>query len=144
MKRNLPILLLFLPVFCARADCVDTPCPKDENKHWTITEIDECHDPCTRKKNHEFDPELDKLKNIWLNDQQPAVLRSVQWMKDLPLRPANLTKCGSRDGLKELGEGQKITVVAWALTAKKGSDESANCDIKTIEYADNHIVLVDP
>jgi hypothetical protein len=65
-------------------------------------------------------------------------------MKDLPLRPANLTKCGSRDGLKELGEGQKITVVAWALTAKKGRDESANCDLKTIENADNHIVLVDP
>ena len=27
---------------------------------------------------------------------------------------------GSRDELKQLGEGEKITVDAWALTARKG------------------------
>ena len=138
MKLSLPMFFLLLRVFCAPADCVNTPCPQDENKHWIITEIGDCHDPCTRKKDHEFDPELDKRKNICSDDQQPAVL------KDLPLRPNKLTKCGTRDGLKDLGEGQKITVVAWALTAKRGSDESANCDLKAAEDTDNHIVLVIP
>ena len=39
-------------------------------------------------------------------------------MKGLP-DPTNLTECGNRDELKQLAEGQKITVVAWALTARK-------------------------
>lgn len=143
MKQTLPLLFLVASVFCAPADCVDTLCPQDENKHWTITKIGDCDDPCTRKKNHDFDPELDKRKNIWWDNQEP-VLRSIQWIKGLPLRPTHHTKCGNRDALNELGEGQKITVVAWALTARKGSDESANCDLKTAEDTDNHIVLVDP
>jgi hypothetical protein len=46
--------------------------------------------------------------------------------------------------LKELGERQKIAVVAWALTARKGSAERCNCDIGKEAYADNHIVLIDP
>ena len=64
-------------------------------------------------------------------------------MKCLP-DPTNYTTCGTRDELKQLGEGQKITVVAWALTAKSGSPESANCDLPHQVDQDNHIVLVDP
>jgi hypothetical protein len=89
------------------------------------------------------DPELNKQKNIRSDDQQ-SVLRSIQWMKDLPHRPTNVTQCGSRDELKQLGEGQKITVVAWALTARIGGRESANCELTDPANTDNHIVLVNP
>jgi len=143
MKQILPILFLLLFVFCAPADtpCVTTPCAE------SIKKIEDCPDEgCTRTKHHKFDPELNKLKNIRSNDQQP-VLRSIRWMKGLP-DPTNLTECGNRDELKQLGEGQKITVVAWALTARKGSQESANCDVRDTKNdkkdTDNHIVLVDP
>ena len=34
--------------------------------------------------------------------------------------------------------------MAWALTARKGSAEKCNCDIKKQAHTDNHIVLVDP
>ncbi len=41
-------------------------------------------------------------------------------------------------------EGQKITVMAWALAARAGSQESCNCKLKDSKDTDNHIVLVDP
>jgi hypothetical protein len=139
MKRILPILFLLLFVFCAHADppCVTTPCPE------SIKKIGECPDEgCTRSEGHKFDPELDKRKNVRSDDQQP-VLRSIRWMKGLP-DPTNMAECGNRDELKQLGQGQKITVVAWALTAKKQGAESCNCDLSREADVDNHIVLVDP
>jgi hypothetical protein len=139
MKRILPILFLLLFVFCAPADppCVTTPCGENINK------IADCPDEgCTRSEGHKFDQELDKRKNIQSDDQQ-AVLRSIRWIKGLE-DPTNSIECGSRDELKGLGEGQKITVVAWALTAKKGSSESCNCDLPGQANQDNHVVLVDP
>ena len=149
MKRIPGMLFLLLPVFCsaAYAGCVDTDCSKKQDGTWKIQHFGDCPDEgCTRTKHHKFDPELNKLKNIRSDNQQP-VLRSIRWMKGLP-DPTNLTECGNRDELKQLGEGQKLTVVAWALTARKGSQESANCDIKDTKNnkkdTDNHIVLVDP
>jgi hypothetical protein len=117
-----------------------TACPKGSKK---IKKIDDCPDEgCTTTQGHKFDQELDKRKNIWSDNQQP-VLRSIRWMKGLP-DPANLIECGSRDELQQLGEGQKITVVAWALTAKKQGGESCNCDLSDEDNVDNHIVLIDP
>ena len=145
MKRTLTLLFLLVSVLCAPADppCVDTGCPKDQNGRWIIQKIADCPDEgCTRKKGHEFDQELDKRKNIRSDDQQP-VLRSIRWMKGLP-DPTTFTECGSRDELKQLGEGQNITVVAWALTARKGSRETCNCQLTKVADTDNHIVLVDP
>ena len=139
MKQTLTLLFLLVFVFYAPADppCVTTPCSE------SIKKIEDCPDEgCTRTEGHEFDQELDKRKNIRSDDQQ-TVLRSIRWMKCLP-DPTNFIKCGSRDELKQLGEGQKITVVAWALTARKGSKESANCDLGRQADQDNHIVLVDP
>jgi hypothetical protein len=138
MKRPLTLLFLLIPVFCASADppCVTTPCAENINK------IADCPDEgCTRTEGHKFDQELDKRKNIQSDDQQP-ILRSIRWIKGLE-DPTNLTECGSRDELKASGEGQKITVVAWALTAKKGSAESCNCDLPGQANQDNHVVLVD-
>jgi hypothetical protein len=140
MKRTLLIFFLLLPVFCAPADCPDKPCPPG------INSIGDCPDEGCRKKafdpDHPYDPELNKRKNMRSDDQQPAVLRSIRWIKALP-DPTNLTECGSRDELKQLGEGQKITVVAWALTAKPEGAEKCNCDLTHVADTDNHIVLVD-
>src|SRR5438132_9764110 len=138
MKRILPILFHLLFVVCALADppCVTTPCAENINK------IADCPDEgCTRTEGHKFDQELDKRKNIQSDDQQP-VPRTIRWIKGLD-DPTNLTECGSREELQQLGEGQKITVVAWALTAKKGSPESCNCDLPGQANQDNHVVLVD-
>jgi len=101
-----------------------------------INSIADCPDEgCTRTEGHQFDQGLDELKNIRSDDQQ-AVVRSIRWMKGLP-DPTNMTECSSRDELKQVGEGQKITVVTWALTAKKGSPESCNCDLSHQADVDN-------
>ena len=132
MKQTLIILFFFVSVFSAPADA--QPCPDGIN-HITDCPDEGCGD-------HAFDPELNKRKNIRSDDQAPF-LRSVRWMKGLP-DPTNFTENGNRDELKQLGEGQKITVVAWALTAKKGGPESCNCDLPLAVNQDNHIVLIDP
>src|SRR5215469_3317146 len=144
MKFPLTLLFILACAFCAPAACPTTNCDEDQNSgEWTIQNIRDCPQdkPCTRKKHHHFDPELDKLKNISSDDQQP-VLRTIQSMKNLG-KPKHLIECGSRDELKQSGEGQKITVLAWALTAKPGSAESANCDLPHHVDQGNHIVLVD-
>ncbi len=52
-------------------------------------------------------------------------------------------KGDTREKLAELGEGQRITVVAYALVARPGSRESCNCGLTGAKNTDNHIVLVD-
>ncbi len=52
-------------------------------------------------------------------------------------------KTGDRSEL-EPWEGQKITVVAFALAARPGTQESCNCYLDKPADKDNHIVLVDP
>ena len=108
MKRNTTLFFLLLFVFRAPAysQCADTDCPKKQNGQRKIQHFGDCPDEgCTRTKHHKFDPELNKLKNIRSDNQQP-VLRSIRWMKGLP-DPTNLTECENRDELKQLGEGQK-------------------------------------
>lgn len=50
----------------------------------------------------------------------------------------------NRAELTRLGEGKKVTVVAYALVARKGSKESCNCGLSATKDTDNHIVLVEP
>jgi hypothetical protein len=65
----------------------------------------------------------------------------MQALKD----PKNFTaKHPDRSDLTKLGEAQKITVVAWALAARAGGQESCNCYLNKPADTDNHIVLVDP
>src|SRR5438067_5743266 len=52
--------------------------------------------------------------------------------------------CDRRDKLKDLGEGKKITVMAYALVARKDGGESCNCKLLSVADTDNHIVLIDP
>ena len=132
MKRSLIILFLLVSVFCAPADA--QPCPDG------INNITDCPDEGCG--DHAFDPQLNKQKNIRSDDQQPT-LRSIRWIKGLA-DPTNFTENGNRDELKQLGEGQKITVVAWALTARRGGSETCNCQLTRVADTDNHIVLVYP
>jgi len=144
MKPTLGILFLLFPVFCSAADphCTSTPCPQ---KVLQTKNIADCPDAgCTQTKGHKFDPELDKLKNIRSDERKPD-LQSFEWIKGLP-SPAkkDYTKCGNRDALERIGEGKKITVMAWALKAETQGPETCNCDLPGAENHDTHIVLVDP
>jgi hypothetical protein len=89
------------------------------------------------------DPDLNKQKNIRSDDQAP-VLQSIAWMKALP-DPSDFTADNrNRDELRQIGEGKTITVVAWAMVARKGGKETCNCKLSAQKDTDNHIVLVDP
>jgi hypothetical protein len=116
----------------SRAKSKPTPCPG-------VNDITDCPDEGCG----DGDAELNKHKNIRSDNEAPT-LRSIQWMKDLKNPPKSDCGSDSRDTLQQLGEGQKITVVAWALAARKGSQETCNCKLKLSQDTDNHIVLVDP
>src|SRR5258708_10302387 len=88
-----------------------------------------------------FDANLNRLKNI-RTDSQTATMKSLTWMKKLD-DPESFTQGDSREELTALGEGQKITVVAYLLVAKPElGGESCNCGLHTPEETDNHLVLV--
>lgn len=90
-----------------------------------------------------FDEKLNKKKNI-RSDEQQSIMRTIGWIKALP-NPTRFTKENTnRDELKTLGEGQKITVVAYALSARRGSLETTNCGLSSEKDTSHHIVLVDP
>lgn len=65
-------------------------------------------------------------------------------MKALPNPQRFSRQNRNRNELIRLGEGQKITVAAYALVARKGGKESCNCGLTAPKDTDNHIVLVDP
>jgi hypothetical protein len=74
----------------------------------------------------QFDPNLNKLKNITAKDGD-AKVRTLAWMKKLD-DPENFSQGDSREELDKLGEGEKITVVAYLLVAKAElGGESCNC-----------------
>jgi hypothetical protein len=77
MKQTPTIFFLLALVFRAPADAQQL-CPDG------ITKIGECPDEGCRKTapdpDHQYDPELDKRKNVRSDDQQP-VLRSIRWIK---------------------------------------------------------------
>lgn len=109
------------------------PCPSPLN------DITDCPDTGCGPS---LDPLLNKQKNIRSDDQEP-VTKTIQDLKDLP-DPVTGFKIGdTREKLQELGEGQKIIVVANALVARKGGGESCNCKLLSVADTDNHIVLVD-
>jgi hypothetical protein len=88
-----------------------------------------------------FDPSLNRLKNFRSKDGD-STMRTLAWMKKLD-DPENFTQGGSREELTTLGEGQKITVLAYLLVAKPElGGESCNCGLHTPAETDNHLVLV--
>jgi hypothetical protein len=140
MKRSLiSVLVLFsalgLIADSASAKPKPTPCPG-------VFEISDCPDEGC---GNGFDPELNKRKNIRIDPGGNATLQTFAWMKKLKTPPKN-EFCTDRDRsvLQELGEGQKITVVAWALAARAEGPETCNCKLGLPADTDNHIVLVNP
>jgi hypothetical protein len=89
----------------------------------------------------EFDPNLNRRKNI-RSDDQTTTLRTLTWMKKLD-DPEDFAQGDSREELARLGEGQMITVAAYLLVAKPElGGESCNCGLHTKAETDNHLVLV--
>jgi len=88
------------------------------------------------------DPELNKKKNIRTDTQtaQPMTIAELQGLAD-PV--PNLAVGDPRTEPENLGEGHRITVVAYALIARKGGLESCNCKLSDPPNTDNHIVLVE-
>jgi hypothetical protein len=89
----------------------------------------------------DFDPNLNKLKNISTLDGTPTsmTLTSMMSLED----PVAFTKGGSRDDLAKIGEGKPVVVVAYLLIAKPElGGESCNCGLQTAPETDNHLVLV--
>lgn len=135
MKRILIALLPLMFVFTSVAAQKTTiKCPPQSK----LKDITACPDTGCGT----VDPHLNEQKNIRSDDQEP-VPKTLQDLKDLP-DPVPGFKIGdTREKIKALGEGQKITVVAYALAARKGSKESCNCKLAAPKDTDNHIVLVE-
>jgi hypothetical protein len=89
----------------------------------------------------QFDPNLNHQKNLTA-DSQNSTVRTLTWMKKLD-DPENFSEGDTREELTGLGEGQKITLLAYLLQAKAElGGESCNCGLQTTADTDNHLVLV--
>jgi hypothetical protein len=134
MKRFSSILFAAFVFWSGSAEAQRaTPCPE-------VGSITDCPDEgCGGDSN------LNRQKNIRTNDQAPT-LKTIEELKEHPNPDTERFRSDNRDRsvLKELGEGQKISVVAWALVARPGGKESCNCRLRKPSDTDNHIVLVDP
>jgi len=90
-----------------------------------------------------LDPNLNEQKNI-ATDSDAPVDKDFSFLAQLPDPVPGFAIGDTREKLKDLGEGQMIRVVAFALVARKGNKESCNCGLSKAADTDNHIVLVDP
>ena len=101
---------------------------------------------------HDVDGNLNRRKNLTDDDsdaQGPAESRTLASVKALN-NPKHFVMGGSREELRTLGEGKKIRVTAFLLTAKPEGGESCNCGLDDAKAADkdvgvntdNHLVLV--
>jgi hypothetical protein len=150
MKRILTLLVFLAFTLCSFSSVTDArrrrsrgraatasgkvaiPCPSP------LENISDCPDSGCGPS---LDPNLNLRKNV-RSDEQAAVTMTLQDLKDLP-DPVQGFKIGdTREKLTALGEGQKITVVARALVARKGGGESCNCKLLKVADTDNHMVLV--
>lgn len=150
MKRYLTITLLLLVLaFSAIGDAklpknqpsapaasgkIKVPCPQ------TLNDITDCPDTGCGPS---LDPNLNKAKNIRTLNDTPED-KDFQYLATLP-DPVEDYKIGdTREKLEALGEGKMIRLVAWALKARKGVQESCNCGLSKAADTDNHIVLANP
>src|SRR6266852_3122797 len=106
--------LLSILILCAAAPLQSQPAAHSK-KHKTpcAASLAKCGDEGCGT---DFDPNLNRLKNIRSKDG-PATLHTLTWMTKLD-DPENFSEGDSREELTALGEGQKITVVAYLLVAK--------------------------
>lgn len=135
MKRSLiSVVLLLATPFVAVVNAQ----PKAKLKPPCKAKLADCPDEGCGSK---FDPNLNRRKNV-RSDGQAATVRNLTWMKKLD-DPESFAQGDSREELTALGEGQKITVVAYLLVAKPElGGESCNCGLHSPAETDNHLVLV--
>jgi len=92
-----------------------------------------------------YDPNLNKQKNIRVDAadaQGPATVMTLTEIKQLD-DPENFAKGDERDEIRALGEGKKVKVLAYLLTARdEPGGESCNCGLTSKAETDNHLVLV--
>jgi hypothetical protein len=89
----------------------------------------------------QFDPKLNEVKNVTAVDGTPTP-RNITWMQKLD-DPDNFAQGDDRTELTDLGEGEKVIVVAYLIAARKElGGESCNCGLHTEAETDNHLVLV--
>jgi len=144
MRTFLLVALCLLMTFAAAAEVTKKTkkCPKT---------LAECL-PGGCSTDHDVDGSLNELKNIGADDpaaEGSAEPRTLRSMKDLP-DPADFELGGSRKEFQDAGEGTKIRVTAFLLTAKAEGGESCNCEIDDSKQknkdigvnTDNHLVLV--
>jgi hypothetical protein len=128
---NLAIAFLYLPLGLAAQ-------PHNHPKPPCAANLASCPD---QGCGTQFDPNLNHRKNLTA-DSQSATVRTLTWIKKLD-DPENFSEGDTREELTGLGEGQKITVLAYLLQAKgELGGESCNCGLKTAADTDNHLVLV--
>jgi hypothetical protein len=144
MKKSLLVTVLLAFVFGATVDAQQPRSKRTRTKTSStsgsvnISDITKCPD-----EGIGGDPNLNRRKNV-RPDNKRSTLRSIKWMKSLADPTGFTRQTANRAELARLGEGQKITVMAYALVARKGSKESCNCGLSAPKDTDNHIVLVDP
>ena len=155
MKRILIVVLLSALAFCSLGSVSDAnrrsgrarsvaaptgkvtiPCPTPLN------DITDCMrlDPDTGCGL--LDANLNEQKNIRSKDGASEAM-TLQDLKALPDPVPGFGIGDDRQPLRDLGEGKKITVMAFALIARKGGTESCNCGLSQAIDTDNHIVLVE-
>jgi len=89
-----------------------------------------------------LDPNLNMKKNI-RSDSGTVRAMTIAELQALADPVPDFAIGDTREKLEALGEGNKISVVAFALAARKGGKESCNCGLLEPKDTDNHIVLVD-
>jgi hypothetical protein len=127
-RLSVVLLSVFICVSSAYAQHKKpTPCPG-------ITEINDCP---VKGCGAGADAELNKAKNIRSPDATMPTLKTVQWWKEL--KNPRGADCRNREKLRELGEGQMITVVAWSLASRAEGAETCNCKLGGTEgYRQSH------
>jgi len=162
MKRSLMIFFSFVFIFSATVDGKKTTQPRRKSKTRyaktsttsaaycpdvkTITECQAGGRPKPGDAPFRFDPKLNEKKNI-PSDPQPAVKHDfarLQSRSDPDRTKFTEQNKEDRSILKGLGEGDKVTVVAYALAARVEGQETSNCGLSDPKDTDVHIVLVDP
>jgi len=88
-----------------------------------------------------LDSNLNEQKNIRSKDGASEAM-TLPDLKNLPDPVPGFGIGDDRQPLRDLGEGKKITVMAFALIARPGSPESCNCGLSQAIDTDNHTVLV--
>ena len=154
MKRNLIVVLLLIFAFSSISQAKQpkprkhkttrtaaasggksaVPCPS------TLNSITDCPDTGCGPS---LDPNLNKHKNIRTDNDAPED-KDYSYLASLADPVPGFAIGNTREKLAALGEGKMIRVVAWALVARKGGQESCNCKLSAPADTDNHIVLIDP